>query len=245
MKTIQQLIDEGYEAERKSLKTNNMRGTIKKYISGEEYDNWLSYCIRYLEQNYPNDPQTKQFIETSKEKSFDSIAQFNKLISILKAIMELPTIVKSDDMDVVLEKICSNFHKCAQSIRNRYSDRATLEINDEYDMQDLLQGILRLFFDDVRPENYIPSYAGGNSRVDFYLPQYETYIETKMTRGGLEDKELGEQLIIDISRYRQKGKKLICLVYDKKGLLKNPYGLIKDLESGSSDDFNIKVYIIP
>lgn len=243
MKTIQQLIDEGYEAKRKCLKINNM--LKKEYISGEEYENWLAYCTRYLEQYYPNDKQTLQFIEVSKEKSLDSIAQFNKLISVLKAIMEIPPVSKCDDMDIVLEKICTNFHKCAKSIQDRHDNRSTIEINDEYDMQDLLQGILRLFFADVRPEDYIPSYAGGNSRIDFYLPQYETYIETKMTRDGLKDNKLGEELTIDIARYREKGKKLVCLVYDKCNLLKNPYGLIKDLESNNSESFNVKVYISP
>lgn len=241
MKTLHQLIEEGNLC----LKANKKVGPMGEYISGIEYDNWLAYCLRYLEQYYPNDPQTIQFSEISKGKSFNGIAQFNKLISILRAIMEIPPVAKHDDMDMVLDKICTNFHRCAKTLLNRHSNRATLEINDEYDMQDLLQGILRLFFDDVRPENYVPSYAGGNSRIDFYLPQYETYIETKMTRSGLKDKELGDELTIDIARYREKGKKLICLVYDKKGVLKNPNGLIKDLESGSSDDFNIKVYIIP
>lgn len=241
MKTIQQLIDEGNFC----LKNNRKPGPWGEYIDGVEYDDWLAYCTRYLEQYYPNDPQTTEFIIISKEKSFDSITQLTKLISILKAIMEIPPVDKCDNIDMVLDKICTNFHRCAKSLLNRYDNRATLEIKDEHDMQNLFEGILRLFFEDVRPEEYKPSYAGGNSRVDFYLPQCETYIETKMTRNGLNDKKLGEELTIDIARYKEKGKNLICLVYDKNGLLKNPFGLINDLERDSSDDFNIKVYIIP
>lgn len=63
---------------------------------------------------------------------------------------------------------------------------------------------------------YVPSYAGGNSRTDFYLPQYETYIETKMTREGLRDKEVGEQLVIDIARYGEKVKLLYVLFMIKE-----------------------------
>lgn len=148
-------------------------------------------------------------------------------------------------IDITLKKICTNFHKCARSILNRHSKRATLEINDEYDVQDLLQGILRLFIDDIRPEDYVPSYAGGNSRIDFYLPKYETYIETKMTREGLRDKEVGEQLAIDIARYGDKCKTLVCFIYDKGSFLSNPYGLISDLEALSSDRLQVKVYIAP
>lgn len=128
---------------------------------------------------------------------------------------------------------------------NRHSNRATLEINDEYVVQDLLEGILRLFIDDVRPEDYVPSYAGGNSRTDFYLPQYETYIETKMTREGLRDKEVGEQLVIDIARYGEKCKTLVCFIYDKGSFLSNPYGLISDLEGLGANKVQVKVYIAP
>jgi REase_DpnII-MboI len=34
-----------------------------------------------------------------------------------------------------------------------------MDIKDEYDVQDLLHAILRAFFDDVRPEEFVPSYA--------------------------------------------------------------------------------------
>lgn len=36
-------------------------------------------------------------------------------------------------------------------------------------MQDLLNALLRLYFYDIRPEEYTPSYAGKTARVDFLL----------------------------------------------------------------------------
>jgi hypothetical protein len=33
-------------------------------------------------------------------------------------------------------------------------------LKDEYDVQDLLYALLRIFFDDVRPEEWTPSFAG-------------------------------------------------------------------------------------
>lgn len=249
--TIQQLIKEGYDASAQCkidaiIRCPNSSNINSSNIESEAYESWILRCRRYLEQYHSKNELTLQFVEVSKDLSISGTSlQFDKLISILKAIMEMPPIDKSDDIDMVLGKICANFHKCAKSIQDRHNNRETLVINDEYDMQDLLRGILRLFFDDVRPEEYTPSYAGSNSRVDFYLPQYQTYIETKMTRNGLADKEVGEQLIIDIARYKEKGRKLICLVYDKEGKLKNPYGLAHDLEKNGSDAFNVKVYITP
>ena len=242
IKTLEELIEQGYEVKKSCYKASSMTGP---YMAGEKYDEWLMCCIRYLTQFYPDEYLTNDFIEIAKKASGKSVTYFNQLLGILKALIEIPSIPKSDNIDMLLEKICINFHRCAKSILNRHNQRNTLIINDEYDVQDLLQGILRLFIDDVRPEDYVPSYAGANSRIDFYLPKYDTYIETKMTREGLTDKKIGEELIIDIARYRDKCSKLICFIYDKQGMLSNPYGLITDLNNLSTNELQVKVYISP
>lgn len=240
MKTLQELIDEGIQ-----IKATCSRTQITTYVTGAEYEEWLTYCERFLRLEFPDDPQTIEFSEIAKKANGNDVEKLDRLIGILKAFADLPPIVQSDNIDEILEKIFTNFHRCARSILNRYQKRDTLEIKDEYDVQDLLQGILRLFIDDVRPEDYVPSYAGGNSRTDFYLPQYNTYIETKMTRNGLKDREVGEQLAIDIARYGDKCQTLICFIYDKGSLLSNPYGLISDLEALGADRVHVKVYIAP
>lgn len=240
MKTIQELIEEGIE-----IKSTCTRTEIIPIVSGDRYAEWLTYCERLLRQQFPDDPQTLEFSDIARGANGNDAKQLDRLIGILKAFADIPPAVSSESIDTILEKICVNFHRCARSILNRHGNRQTLEINDEYDVQDLLQGILRLFIDDVRPEDYIPSYAGGNSRTDFYLPQYETYIETKMTRNGLRDKEVGEQLAIDIARYGDRCRTLVCFVYDKGSLLSNPYGLISDLEALGGDRVCVKLYISP
>ena len=79
--------------------------------------------------------------------------------------------------------------------------------------QDLLHALLRIFFKDIRKEEWGPSYAGSSSRMDFLLHQEEIVIEVKMTREGLKQKELVDQLLIDIARYETptNRRKSICL----------------------------------
>ena len=62
-------------------------------------------------------------------------------------------------------------------------------------MQDLLRVVLRLHFDDVRPEEWNPSYGGVRSRSDLLLKPERLVIETKMTRKNLSQRELVHQLI--------------------------------------------------
>jgi hypothetical protein len=146
----------------------------------------------------------------------------------------------------LVRRICERFHVLVRQIRDRHSDRTTLSVEDEYDVQDLLHAVLVLHFEDVRKEEWTPSYAGSSSRMDFLLKQEQIVIETKKTRNGLAAKEVGEQLIIDIQKYQAHPdcRILICLVYDPEGRVANPQGIEKDL-SKSGDDLQVIVLIVP
>ncbi len=146
----------------------------------------------------------------------------------------------------ILARILPRFHNVARQLRDRYNNRQTLDITDEYDVQDLLHAILRLFFDDIRPEEVTPSYAGKSSRMDFLLKNEACIIEIKKTSQSLNAKELGDQLIIDIERYRSHPdcKQLVCFVYDPDARIPNPVGIENDL-SRKDGSFSVTVFIFP
>jgi hypothetical protein len=168
-----------------------------------------------------------------------------RIIQIKENIVQEQPITISGIENIV--KICNSFHVVARQLRQRHSNKATLAIEDEYDVQDLFHALLRLFFEDVRPEEWTPSYAGGSSRVDFLLPQEKIVLEIKKTRNGLGEKEVGSQLLIDIARYQRHPdcKNLICFVYDPEGRIGNPKGLENDLNNLSSERINIITLIRP
>lgn len=152
----------------------------------------------------------------------------------------------SDGISNVL-RICKRFHLVARQIRNRHNNRPTLEIEDEYDVQDLLHSLLKIYFDDVRPEEWTPSYAGGSSKIDFLLKKEKIVIEAKKTRKNLTDKKIGEQLLIDIAKYKNHPdcRTLICIIYDPEGRIGNPKGLSNDLTQMSDDSLKIIAIVEP
>jgi hypothetical protein len=145
-----------------------------------------------------------------------------------------------------VERVCDRFHAVVCQLQDRHEDRSTLSIEDEYDVQNLLHALLRVFFDDVRAEETTPSYAGGSSRIDFLLKREALGVEVKKTRKGLTSKALGGQLIEDIARFKDHldCKTLVCLVYDPEDRLRNPQGLMDDL-SGQRDGLTVRVLIVP
>jgi hypothetical protein len=145
-----------------------------------------------------------------------------------------------------ITRICERLPLVIRQLRERHDSRNGYDVQDEYDLQDLVHALLHLFFDDVRPEEHTPSYAGKAARMDFLLRDASIVIEAKMTRRGLGAKELGDELTIDISRYKLHPdcKLLFCLVYDPEHRVQNPRGIEADL-SRQDAAFKVKVLIVP
>lgn len=104
-------------------------------------------------------------------------------------------------------------------------------IKDERELQVVVEALLRTLFDDVRPEDYVPSRGGANSRVDFILPEAGVVVETKMTRASMSAQKLGEELFIDAGRYptHPDCDAILAYVYDPERRLDNPRGIERDL----------------
>lgn len=196
-------------------------------------------------------PDENQQYELNKD-SFKSGAVTTKafLSSLLEEIEQFwefedrnnPTLKPQE----IIFKMFDKFKNIARQLQSRHDNRPTISIDDEYDVQDLLHALLKLYFDDIRPEEWTPSYAGGSSRMDFLLKKEQIVIEVKKTRDGLKDKQIGEQLIIDKAKYKLHPdcKKLICFVYDPEGRIGNPASLENDLFE-KSDTFEVCVVIRP
>jgi hypothetical protein len=78
----------------------------------------------------------------------------------------------------ILDRLCYAFPTVVKQLEHRHDNRPAF-VKDEYDVQDLLHGLLMIFFDDIRIEEWTPSYAGGSSRMDFLLKKESIVIETK------------------------------------------------------------------
>jgi len=110
----------------------------------------------------------------------------------------------------------------------------------------LLSALLRIEFDDVRPEEWTPSYAGKSARVDFLLKAESIVIEVKKTRKSLGMAKVGDELLIDITRYASHPScgSLVCFVYDPELRIGNPDGLEADL-TRVHDGLDVRVIVSP
>lgn len=218
------------------------------YVNWELYAGWHTRSLSFLKNTFPDE---SDFINRFEEEKENHYAHAGAAVEILKGLLDylnkgfitVAGTVQNSRKDI--HQLLSRFNRVARQLKVRHQRRETLIIQDEYDVQDLLHALLKLYFDDVRAEEWTPSYAGKSARMDFFLKHEKTVIEVKMPRENLTDKDLGDQLIVDVERYSSHPdcKKLICFVFDPEGYIRNPDGLREDLirkHSGFVD-----VYIEP
>jgi hypothetical protein len=145
-----------------------------------------------------------------------------------------------------VKTLCRRFHLVARQLRLRGEYRATLDVEDEFDVQDLLHALLRLHFDDIETDEWAPSYTNGSPRTMFLLNDGRLAVVVKKTRTGLNVKDLSEQLRIDADHCRtlKRCSTLLCFVYDPEGRIGNPRGLEADLIS-ISDQLTADIFVAP
>lgn len=246
---IGQLIEKG-EAVLRTHRPNPPNVIGFPTLEAGAYAGWRSQSISLLSSMLGTEhTYVQEFKSRAGSKAYTGAAKAG--IGILRAVLEDLNSralgrVKSVDPIPLIEQICNRFHLIARQLRSRHHDRETLNVQDEYDVQDLFHALLLLHFEDIRPEEYTPSYAGKSSRMDFLLKRESIVIEMKKTRAGLGPKELSTQLIEDIERYKahQGCVTLICFVYDPDGFIPNPRGIEADL-ARDGDPLFVKVLIRP
>ncbi len=156
---------------------------------------------------------------------------------------------KPSSLDEPLRIIIRGLPRAMQPLIHRRKGAQSLLFSSEYDIQDLLHALLRPWISDIRPEEFCPSYAGSNTRMDFLLPAHNLVIETKRVREKAHASKVGDELIIDIEHYRkhQNADHLWCVIYDPELYISNPKGMVNDLEgvrSTPEGSVNVKVIVV-
>lgn len=86
---ISELIGMGQQAVKESYHATEWG---KSYYSGEKYWDWLALAIRFVESNFPRDPDTIRFRKITLEANGNADSKFHPLISILRVFEQNPPV---------------------------------------------------------------------------------------------------------------------------------------------------------
>lgn len=146
----------------------------------------------------------------------------------------------------LIRKVCLRFHSVARQLRLRKDYRPTLEVDDDYDLQDLLCALLKVEFDEVATDEWTPPYTGGAPRTTLLVNRDQIAVVAKKTRAGLTTKELIDQVAADSAYYTAQGRcsTLFCFMYDPEGRIGSPKRLETTLTS-VSEHCRVEVLVAP
>jgi hypothetical protein len=130
---------------------------------------------------------------------------------------------REPEPDVALvERICRRLPQAAKilALRSR-KGKVPFDINDEYDVQDLLQGILRAYLKHSVQEDPLPKVAGAKSgRADVSVEALGILIEVKYVHRPDDQKRIFEEFSQDLVLYAQWAhlRTLVYLIYNSSDL---------------------------
>jgi len=100
----------------------------------------ISYSLSYFSSGTPDSSFQKAYVDGLDTAE----AQLEALIAEVETFWEAETIVKHTEYPLAkLSLILNRFHSVARQLRIRHGKRGTIEIKDEYDVQDLLHALLK------------------------------------------------------------------------------------------------------
>src|SRR5206468_6357225 len=85
----------------------------------------------------------------------------------------------STGVDDNLLSIYERFHRAIVHLSHRRQRHPVIDFADEYDVQDVCGTVLKCSYEDVRDEEWTPSYAGKSARIDFIISDIRTATELK------------------------------------------------------------------
>jgi hypothetical protein len=136
----------------------------------------------------------------------------------------------------ILLGICERFHRAIGHLVHRRKGKHPIDFRDEYDVQDVFGTIIKCCYEDVRDEEWTPSYAGRSKKIDFVVADIRTAAELKRARNG---QDVARELAEDIMFYKRKEgvDTLVCFVYDPDNIFRKDAAQIeKDLSGHHTQD---------
>jgi len=116
-----------------------------------------------------------------------------------------------------LLKILDGIHKSMFRITGtdgrHAKSKSVYKITNEYELQDLIWVVLKPIFPQMTDENPLQKHMSKSSRVDFHIPEINTFIELKYVETESQAKDIAKQLDNDVTWYSESNDAKILIFY--------------------------------
>lgn len=184
------------------------------------------------------------YLEFKKHTQTDYKHEIEKAVSTLKIIIETyetNSIPKNNTSnDEIIETILNRFHKVVVEL-----GELNLKIQKESDVKKLLKALLGTYYENIKAEEPVESYANIGSQIDLYIKDINYGIEIKLAKNSIQQRQIVEQINDDIQKYQKlpNCEKIYFFIYNPEFLIKN-HASFDDLPP-KAGNIEIKTIVTP
>ena len=160
------------------------------------------------------------YIEFEKHTKNYYKHEIEKAVSTLKIIIETlerNNISKNDASNQkIIETVLNKFYKVVIELKE-----LNIEIQTEEDVKKLLKVLLAPYYENIKSEEHVESYAGVASRIDLYIKDINQGIEIKLAKKSIQQKQIVEQINDDLQKYQKLSncEKVYFFIYNPEFLI--------------------------
>ncbi|MBX9721174.1 MAG: hypothetical protein K2X81_07260, partial [Candidatus Obscuribacterales bacterium] len=171
--------------------TNRFKTTVIEMYGhnsqlSERYEQWKAYWLSSWNQRDSQQKRHEQIQQDYRDGLDKTLKELNSVIDQLELKLKhsgaAPKLAPSTEIRLILQ-LCSRLNHSAKILNRRRAGKQSFEITDEYDVQDLLQAVLRAYFKYSISEEPISKLSGSSSRADFAIQDLGVIIEAKYVHG--------------------------------------------------------------
>ena len=128
--------------------------------------------------------------------------------------------------------VLKTFPDVVSRLKYRRKNKVPLDVNDEYDVQDILYAMLKGPFSTLQYEDSMPKDGITSARADFVIHDLNTYIEAKYISKKGREKGIQDECMLDIRKYgiQEDCYKMIFFIYDPNKCIDNQFAFRASLE---------------
>ena len=196
---LKELLNEG-ENLLNIIEPNNSMFSDAPRLDRRKTQEWKMKTLTWLKSTIGTEDEL--YLEFDKHAQNNYKHEIENAVSTLKIIIEtlernhLPK--NNTYNQEIIETILNKFHRVVVELKE-----LNLEIHTEEDVKKLLKALLSVYYEDIKPEEYVESYAGIASRIDLYIKDINYGIEIKLAKNSTQQKQIVEQINDDIQKYQK------------------------------------------
>ncbi len=225
--------------------TNDLSTKVLKYIFFNEFETEINKLLADLSRT---ELETVDLIVLCELQNYFSKQAIQKTIYKNLSAKDLIIDILENFENAVIKITDPKERYGGKTANPKKTPKTVIQIEDEYDVQDILYVILKTVFPTIKYENPLAKFGGSSTRLDFVLIEEGLILEVKQIKESeRNDKKFIDQVKIDLQSYHVLDylKEIVFFIFAPKAIQDiNNFKELEGEQTTQGKTFNVKVIVV-